>query len=173
MSLTLEVVAAPGMTIAEVVRRSSARLSVPLVTEGVRVAQALQVHRFVVPHAERPVSFAPGLLGLLQMRDGVVESVRIGPHTEYLQGAGCMVVLDACAAALDGAGWQRDRYSGEEAYTRASQVTTALAGEWCTEQVHARLTLRRLHTPNSAAGRLFGLTQDVFLASLQLGVRTP
>jgi hypothetical protein len=164
------------MAYAEVARRSTARLSGPPTLAGFRVAQAVQIHRFVVPHANHSFMIGPGRIGLLQLRDGVVEGVRISPHVEYLQGAACVAALDACAAALDGAGWRRDgQYSGEQAHTRSGLVEAALTGVWFTDELRARLTIRRVHTKDSAAGRLFALTQDVFVVTLQVcrdGVRT-
>lgn len=168
-----ELVAAPGMTLAQVERRSSARLSVPRELAGIHVAQALQVHRFVVDHGAHTLTLGPGRVGFLQLRDAVVECVRVSPHIEYLAGPACAALLDECAAALDAAQWRREgSYSGEQAYARAAVVEEVLAGTWHTEHMQARLTLRRIHTPDSAAGRLFGLTQDVFVATLRIGSAT-
>jgi hypothetical protein len=173
MSTPHVVVAAPGMTTDEVVRNSTARLRVPPHVAGLRVAQALQVHRFVVPHPEHTVSLEPGLMGLLMLRDGVVESVRASPHTAYLQRAACVATLDACAATLDAAGWRREgTFSGEQALVRAVYGGAAVAGVWIAAAWRGRLMLRRVHAADSAAGRLLELHDDAFVVTLQVGPRS-
>lgn len=163
------VVAAPQMPLAEVLARSSARMSIPRAVQGLSAAQPLQLHEFELGHPELGFRLEPGRFTLLKLVDATVASVRVSPQLDYLDPHGATALLDRCAAVLRAATWEADgSFSAEQARVNATLAGEALAGAWRAPQWRAQLRLRRVHVASHLLPRMLGISHDLFLVTLSV-----
>ena len=164
-----KLVAAPGMTLREVVAASTAALST-YEKEGTGLAQpAAGPHRLVLRASGRDLELPAGLFSLLQTSGPLVYRLRVTPHIDHLEHDGALAFADELIQTLLGAEWKGAGHVDAKAFADALVDGDRFsAGPWRLRTWAAELEIRRIVRGGTELAEILELPGDGFLVTLMI-----
>jgi hypothetical protein len=164
------VIAAPGMTLAEVAAASTAALELPPKNAERGFMQADGPHRLAIPHPKLGFELPAGLFTLVEARNDVVHTVRSSPHLDYVDRDEAVALARWLEKGLLSLGWERVHPDHDGALEPdlgegETVAATALGDGW-----RADLQLRRVHEAGSSSARFLQLEGEGWLVTLVVTV---
>jgi hypothetical protein len=159
-------VAAPGMTLREVIASSTAALST-YENEGRGLAQPDGPHHLVLHALGGDLELPAGLFSLLQTSGPLVYRLRVTPHIDHLDHDGALAFADVLIQSLLAAGWKGaasiDAKVVDEVLAIADRIS---AGPWQLRTWTAEIEIRRIVRGGTELAEVLELPGDGFLATL-------
>ena len=161
-----KLVAAPGMSLREVVAASTAVLST-YENEGSGMAQPNGLHRLVLRAPGGDLALPAGLFSLLQTKGPLVYRLRATPHIDHLDHDGALAFADELIRRLLAAEWQGAGNIDAKVVDEAlAQADRASAGPWRLRTWEAAIEIRRIVDAGSELAAILALPGDGFLVTL-------
>lgn len=161
-----KLVAAPGMSLREVIAVSTAVLST-YENDGSGLAQPNGPHRLVLRTPTGDLELPAGLFSLLQTKGPLVYRLRATPHIDHLDHDGALAFADDLIRTLLAAGWKGagsiDVKRVDEALAGSDRVS---AGPWRLKTWDAEIEIRRIVDAGSDLAAILALPGDGFLVTL-------
>lgn len=159
-------VAAPGMTLREVIAASTAALST-YEKDGRGLAQPDGPHRLVLRAPGGDLELPAGLFSLLQTSGPLVYRLRVSPHIDHLDHDGAVAFADELIQMLLAAGWKGagniDAKAVDDALVDVDRVG---AGPWHLRTWTAEIELRCIVRGGTELAEILELPGDGFLVTL-------
>lgn len=161
-----KLVAAPGMSLREVIASSTATLSTHE-KDGRGLAQPVGPHRLVLRAPGGDLELPAGLFSLLQTSGPLVYRLRATPHIDHLDHDGALAFADEVIRSLLAAGWKGagniDAKAVDDALVDGDCVS---AGPWHLRTWTAEIELRRIVRGGTELAEILELHGDGFLVTL-------
>lgn len=161
-------VAAPGMTVGEVVAASTATFKVPRDDEERGIIQPSDPCRVDIRHPDLGVSLPPGLYNVVDAHKGRVYRVMSTPQLDYLALAETIALIQLVSDAIAQTQWQPIETPDFNALPRGlTQRRAALVGHWTDDKSWvAELRVKQDLLAGSDEARAVGFAEGGFLTSL-------
>ena len=161
-----KLVAAPGMSLREVIASSTAVLST-YENEGSGMAQPNGPHCLVLRAPGGDLELPAGLFSLLQTSGPLVYRLRVTPHIDHLDHDGALAFADELIRSLLKAGWKGannvDAKAVDDTLAESDRVS---AGPWRSRTWQAQIEIRRSVDAGSELAAILALPRDGFLVTL-------
>jgi hypothetical protein len=160
-------VAAPGMTMADVAAVSTVSFRVPADDESPCLAQPHEPHGFTLRDPARGFVAPAGRFSVLEAKRGVIYRLRATPHLEYVGQRGAIDLFGRLADTIEAKRWlRRLRREPGELSARLDEAGEDRAGEWLGDEWVCEVWLRLAVKADSDAGRVMQLEEDAYLTTL-------
>ena len=159
-------IAAPGMPLDEVVRRSTVELGVLREADGWALAQPRHSHTILIEHPEHGFALPEGLFTILEADEGRIVRIVASPQADLLDWSEAWQRARGLAASIEHAGWRlRGAMAGEGDVDLS--VDTVI-GIWIAIGWRSEMRLRRASVPTRDPAIEVPATGAVWLLSLQV-----
>ena len=161
-------VAAPGMTIKEIVERSTARFEAPREDDERGRAQPEGPTRVLIYHPEHGFEVPAGRFTIVDTSKGIAWMVTATPQLDYLGAEETIALLRRIHDAISAANWEWEEVPNYDVLAQELPKHTGrvLLGRWRLGSWEANLTVSQALEVSSEEARIAGMPGGGFLTTL-------